>query len=335
MSETATRSQGIELEEHRTGGRLLSIAERYALVAAWAALIAVFAVWLPDTFATTRNAQLILGSQAVLLMVAIGLIISLSVGEFDLSVSAVVAISGQLFAVFTVQHRFTIASALLMVLGVAVAIGAVTSFLVVRVGVPSIVVTLGIGTLVDGIRQWATGNLVISGVPTQLTSAVSTKLWGIPFAFYYALGLCVVAWYFLQRTPWGRYLYFVGQNREVARLAGINVNRYRVAALICTPVVACVAGVVLVGTLGSSTPETGTTYLLPAFAAAFLGATAFVPGRFNAWGTFVAVYFLVTGFTGLQLAGYESWVRDAFYGGSLVVAVTLARIISTRREALG
>jgi ribose transport system permease protein len=154
-------------------------------------------------------------------------------------------------------------------------------------------------------------------------------------AFYYALGLCVVAWYFLQRTPWGRYLYFVGQNREVARLAGINVNRYRVGALLCTPVVAALAGVVLVGTLGSSTPETGTTYLLPAFAAAFLGATAFVPGRFNAWGTFVAVYFLDTGFTGLQLAGYETWVRDAFYGGSLVVAVTLARIVSTRREALG
>jgi ribose transport system permease protein len=335
LNETVTRAHKSEAQELRRGAGILSVAEGYALVAAWVVLIAVFCVWLPDTFATTRNAQLILGSQAVLLTVAIGLIISLAVGEFDLSVSAGVALSCQLFAVLTVRHGVGIASALAVVLLVAVAVGSVTSFLVVKIGVPSIVVTLGIGTLLDGIREWSTDNLVISGIPTQLTDAVSTKVWGVPLAFYYALVLCAVAWYFLQRTPWGRYLYFVGQNREVARLAGINVNSYRVGALICTPVIAALAGVVLVGTLGSSTPETGTTYLLPAFAAAFLGATAFVPGRFNAWGTFLAVYFLDTGFTGLQLAGYDSWVRDAFYGGSLVVAVALARIIATRREALG
>ena len=71
--------------------------------------------------------------------------------------------------------------------------------------------------------------------------------------------------------------------------------------------------------------------VVAAYAAAFLGATAVVPGRFNAWGLFVAVYFLVTGFTGLQLAGLSSWVQDVFYGGSLLIAVTLARLPRGRR----
>lgn len=314
---------------------VLVAVEKYALVGAWAVLIVAFSIWLPHTFATLINFQLILGSQAVLLVIAIGVIMSLAVGEFDLSVSSVAAISGQMLAVLTVKDHWSLPLAIVFVLLAAVVIGSVTSFLVVGIGVPSIVATLGMATLLDGIREEITSNEVLSGVPAALTEAVSTKLWGLPLDFYYAMMLCILAWFFLQLTPWGRYMYFVGQNQDVSRLAGINVARYRIGGLIATPVLAAVGGIVLVGTLGSSTPETGTSYLLPAFAAAFLGATAFVPGRFNAWGTFVAVYFLVTGFTGLQLAGFDTWVRDAFYGASLIVAVTLARLVSRRREAAG
>ena len=66
----------------------------------------------------------------------------------------------------------------------------------------------------------------------------------------------------------------------------------------------------------------------PAFSAAFLGSTTIEPGRFNAWGTFVAVYFLVTGITGLQLLGLSGWIESVFYGASLVLAVALARVVS-------
>jgi ribose transport system permease protein len=84
---------------------------------------------------------------------------------------------------------------------------------------------------------------------------------------------------------------------------------------------------VLAGTNGAANPQAGSYYLLPAFAAAFLGSTAIIPGRFNAIGTFVAVYFLVTGITGLQYLGYAGWPEQVFYGGSLVLAVTISHLV--------
>ncbi len=91
------------------------------------------------------------------------------------------------------------------------------------------------------------------------------------------------------------------------------------------------AGVVLCGTLGSSDPNVSSAYLLPAFAAAFLGATAINPGRFNPWGSFIAVYFLIAGITGLELVGLSGWIEDVFYGASLVFAVALSRVAGRSR----
>jgi ribose transport system permease protein len=95
--------------------------------------------------------------------------------------------------------------------------------------------------------------------------------------------------------------------------------------------IAALGGVVLAGALGSSSPSVGGSYLLPAFAAVFLGATAVTPGRFNPWGTFIGVYFLITGITGLELMGFVGWIEQVFYGGSLVIAVALSKIVSGRR----
>jgi len=90
--------------------------------------------------------------------------------------------------------------------------------------------------------------------------------------------------------------------------------------------------VLYAGITGAADPVSGAEFLLPAFAAAFLGATSIVPGRFNPWGSFIAVYFLVTGITGLALFGFQSWLQDMFYGGALVLAVTFSQIARRREE---
>ena len=105
-------------------------------------------------------------------------------------------------------------------------------------------------------------------------------------SFYFGLLLTAIVWYVYRYTPLGRYLYFVGANREVARLTGVRVNAIRAGSLIATSTIAGVAGVVFAETLGSADPNISTTFLLPAFASAFLGSTSIVPGRFNPWGTF-------------------------------------------------
>jgi ribose transport system permease protein len=158
---------------------------------------------------------------------------------------------------------------------------------------------------------------------------------GIPLSFYYGLALCVGVWYVLEHRPVGRRLLFVGRGRSVARLSGVRVARIRFGALVASAALAGLAGVLYAGTIGGADPSSGATFLLPAFAAAFLGATSIVPGRFNPWGAFVAVYFLVTGVTGLQLLGADSYVQQLFYGGALILAVALSRVAGeiTRGES--
>jgi ribose transport system permease protein len=143
--------------------------------------------------------------------------------------------------------------------------------------------------------------------------------------------LCIIIWYVFEYTPLGRRLLFVGRGRSVSRLSGIRVGRLRWGALVASGTLAAVAGVVYAGTTGAADPSSGLQFLLPAFAAAFLGATAIQPGRFNPWGSIIAVYFLVTGITGLQLIGVKSYVQQLFYGGALVLAVALSQL-ARRRE---
>jgi hypothetical protein len=103
-----------------------------------------------------------------------------------------------------------------------------------------------------------------------------------------------VVWYVFDHTAFGQRLLFAGQSRDVARLNGVNVAGLRWVSMIISGGIAGLAGVVYTGTTASADPVSGAAFLLPAFAACFLGSTVLKIGRFNPWGTLVAVYFLVT-----------------------------------------
>ena len=144
----------------------------------------------------------------------------------------------------------------------------------------------------------------------------------------------VIIWYVFSYTVLGRRLLFVGRGREIARLSGIRVDRLRWGCFIVSGLMGAIAGILYVGTVAAADPNSGLSFLLPAFAAAFLGATSINPGRFNPWGTMISVYFLVTGITGLSILGVSTFIQDLFYGGALVVSVTLSQIVRGREERL-
>jgi ribose transport system permease protein len=305
---------------------------RFGVLLAWGALIAIFGGLLGSTFLAVTTFQTIFGTQAVLLILSLGLMVVLMVGEFDLSIVGSMSMSVMIVGVLNVLHGWPIWLAVAAALVSGVVIGTINALLVIRLGIDSIVVTLGAGTLWSGIGYGLFAT-TIPGVSTPLSTAVNTRVFGLPLGFYYALALTVGLWYVVAYTPLGRYLHFVGANRTVSRLSGIRVDLIRGGSLVFSSTLAAFAGVVLVGQLGASTPSASSTYLLPAFAAVFLGATTIQVGKFNAWGTFVAVYFLITGITGLELYGYSGWVVDVFYGGSLVAAVALSRVFSRKSTA--
>jgi ribose transport system permease protein len=308
------------------------IGERYALLGAWVFVIVVFGILRPHTFLTAANFESILGSQAVLVVLALGLLVPLIAGDYDLSIAGNLTITSMIVAVLNVEHHVAIGVAIAAAIGAGVLIGVVNGALIVGLGLDAFIVTLGTSTLLQGLTFWISSSQTFGGISQGLVNAViGHRLLGVPLEFYYGLALCVVFWYALEQLPLGRRLLFVGRGRSVARLSGLDVGRLRFSAFVVSGSVSAIAGVMYAGTTGAADPTSGTSFLLPAFAAAFLGATSITPGRFNAWGTFIAVYFLVTGITGLQLLGVQSFVQQLFYGGALILAVTLSHLTRGRR----
>jgi ribose transport system permease protein len=309
-------------------GHLSLVAHRYGILVAWGILIAVFGA-LSESFLTTSNFSTIFGSQAVLVMLSLALLIPLTAGEYDLSVAGSLGMGLILTQYLNVEQGWPLGAAIAVALASGAAVGVLNAFFIIAIGVESIIVTLGTGTLLIGVGYGVTVTTIV-GTSEVLDTVARDRLFGIPYAFYYGLALTALIWYVYARTPLGRYLYFVGTGRNVARLSGLRVDTIRTGSLVAAGLISALAGVVLAGVLGSSSPNVAASYLLPAFAAVFLGATAITPGRFNPWGTFIGVYFLITGITGLELMGLIGWIEQVFYGGALVVAVALSRILAKR-----
>lgn len=305
--------------------------ESVALIFAAMLLFVVFSILNPTSFPTWANVSIMLGSQSVLVILALALIVPLTAGDFDLSVASVMSLSAMTLAILTVRMGYPLAVAIPISLAIGAVIGIVNAGFILFFRVPSLIVTLGMSTFLYGVVLWLSGSNTIAGIPKELIQwIVITRPLGIPIAFYYVLVLATVMWLVFEYTTPGRRLLFVGRNREVSRLSGINVERTRLIALIVSSVIASAAGIVYAGMIGAADPVSGQTFLLPAFAAAFLGATTISPGRFNAWGTVVAVYFLVTGITGLTMLCIETYVQHLFYGGALVLAVSLSQLVRKR-----
>lgn len=309
-------------------GRFLTA---YAVVAALVLFLVVFSILLPHTFFTPGNFVTMLSSQAVLLIVALGLTIPLSTGEFDLSIGSMLGFAAVLLAVLTHDLHWGIVPALLAVAASGICVGIVNGLFVVAFGVNAFIVTLGTSTILTGLTLAISNGQIISLGTPIVSQVVTSELFGLPVPVYIAFAVATALWYVFEHTPTGRYLFFVGEGRKVARLAGVQVGRYRWGAFIASSCLCTLAGVLAVGALGAAVPSVGGSYLLPAFAATFLGATTIRPGRFNAWGTVIAMYLLITGVTGLQLLGASSWVEQVFNGTALVLAVTFARL-SSRNE---
>jgi ribose transport system permease protein len=306
--------------------------EASALPIAWVVVIALFGFLRPDTFLTTENFSSILASQAVLVVVTLGLVVVLTGGDYDLSIASVVGLSGMIIAILNVNHHVPIGVAILAGLGAGLLVGFVNGFFVVVLQIDSLIVTLGMSTIVSGIVLWISGSNTLSGISSNLVDPVIIwRFAGVPFEFYYAMIIAIAIWYVYRYTPLGRRLLVVGRSREVARLSGIRVGAVRWGALMVAGLIGAFGGVLYTGTSGAAGPTSGLELLLPAFAAAFLGSTTISPERFNAWGTVIAVYFLVTGITGLQLLGAQNYVQNLFYGGALILAVSFSQVVRRRR----
>ncbi len=309
----------------RRSRRRWGFVQRYGVIGVWGLLIVVFGALKPSEFLTTTNFETMFDSQGTLLLLALGFIVPLIAGELDLSLAGSFTIEVVLIGRLDIVHHWPLATVFLAMIGLGVVIGIFQGFLIVTLGLNSLIVTLGTGTAFLGI---ALGIDITprSGVGTGYAHAFSGSFLGLELSFWLALAAVLLAWYVFSYTPLGRRMFFVGANPNVARLSGIRVKRIKFSSLIVSSAVAALASIVAVGYLNGTDPTLGSSLLLPMLSSAFLGTTCIDVGRPSAWGTFVATYLLVTGYTGLEIIGLAGWIQDVFYGGALVIALAVSSL---------
>jgi ribose transport system permease protein len=306
--------------------------QRYAILIVFAALVIGFGVSTPSTFMSLGNLSNILGSQAVLFILVMAVLLPTVMGDFvDLSLGSSLGLAAMTLAVLNVQHGWPVVLACLAGIGAALVVGLVNVFFVVYFDNDPFIVTLGTMTVVQGVIYIVSGNNSVGIVSTNLSNWIfSNQFLSVPLEFYYGLAIFLVVWYVLSFTPTGQKALVIGQSREVARLSGVRVTRMRAWSYILGAGVAALAGIAYAGTNGTVDPQAGSALILPAYAAVFLGATAIKPGRINPLGALIAVYFLATGTVGLELHGAASYYQQIFYGAALVAAVTIPKVTRDR-----
>ena len=309
---------------------------RYGVLIALAGCVIFFSTQ-EDKFRTYNNFQTTLESTAPLLMMALGLTVVLVMGDFDLSVSGTVAVSSAVVVATVVRTDIPWGVAVLLAIAVALVIGTINGTLVAYVGTPSFITTLASGVMLAGVELAITGpgTTFISGgeaIPRSYRNlGIGEPLSQIKSPVWIAIALATVLWLLLAKTEVGRFMYAIGGNPEAARLSGIPVKLLRASGFVVVALCAVAAGVVASARTGSHVRNVGGTLLLPAFAAAFLGATLSKRGQFNVIGTAIGALFLQVVESGLTFMGYDQDVKNIVKGGILIAAMLLGRLGASKR----
>lgn len=320
----------------RTGSDLLGRVSQLGVPLTMLACIVFFSIQ-DERFSSVANLRTTLATGAPLLIIALGLTVVLVMGDFDLSISGMLSASGALIVVLLVNHGWAWGWAVLFTLALAGLFGSINGVLVAYVGTPSFITTLATGVVLAGVEYALTGGRFITGAGfmsdayRDLGVGEPDPWTGFASPVWIAAALALVLWLVLAKTEVGRYMYAIGGNPEAARLSGIRVRRLRLTGFVMVALCATVGAVITTARTASSIPNTGATLLLPAFAAAFLGAAMSRRNQFNVGGTVFGVLFLQVVQTGLTFMGYEQDVQNIAQGVILVGAMLISRLGATRR----
>ncbi len=320
----------------RRRGTGLAWSERFGLPVLGLAMVVGFSVALPDTFASAANWRAIATSSSVLAVAAMALMMPLIAGRFDISVGSNVGATSIACAAVMSKTELPLVAAVLVAVVIGLAVGLVNGLLVAYVGVNSIIATLGISIVLDGLVQAYTAGTPISSHLSRRLTDLSTNVWfGVPALFVLMLLVAVAFGAFLNRTRFGRYTIATGVNETAARLNGLNTRRVVLGAFVVTGGLSSLAGVGQVAAQGNGNPQVGSiTFILPALAAVFLGATTWRPGTYNVPGTVLGLFFVGIAVSGLAILGVPPWVTTVFNGTAVVVAVALSAVLRRQRTGV-
>ena len=294
--------------------------EALGLVVVLALLLLGFGL-MSDSFLSPASFSIIANQLPTALTLAVAMTFVLVIGEIDLSVGSVLAISQAVLGVTMVQLGWSWPWAIGAALGTGLLAGMVNGAIVVRWQLPSFIVTLGMMEAARGGAYLVTDSRT-QYIGTDIEWIADASLLGLSAPFVCAVLLVLAGQTVLSRTVFGRYTTAIGTNLEAVRLAGINTNRIKLTVFAMSGVLAGLAGVMQVSRLASADPNAGTGFELNAIAAAVIGGTRLMGGKGSIINTFFGVVIMGVLATGLAQIGAQDPTKRVVTGCVIVLAVT-------------
>lgn len=290
-----------------------------------------FSIATKGRFLMYANIINILRAMSITTVIATGVMISLVVGGFDLSVGSVASMTMAVSIAMFVWYGQNIFIAILVALIVAAIIGFINSTLIIKVKIPDMLATLAAMFIFNGVSttfskgKIISQNMIMSNgkTSTGLISELFRQLGKVPTIIIIMALIILTVHIFLKYTKHGRYMYVVGGNQEAARLSGVKVNKYKTIAYIMSAVLAGIGGILLAARIGQSNPSGGAGYLMESVAAAFIGFSVAGAGKPNAIGTFFGALLMVSLSNGLVMLSVPYYSMDIIKGAVLVLALGL------------
>ncbi len=307
----------------------MSLISRFGTLFGLLAIIALFSILSPTGFAQPSNLINITQQMALLAIVALGVVFVMAVSEFDLSIGAVVSMAG-ITSVYLFGQGWSILPTIAVTLAAGFAVGCLNGLVVSAWRVPSFIMTLAMGTIIGGFTFWLSAGATLFGnIPPAFRDLGRGYLAGIPVPTLWALGAVLFVTLMLDWTELGRRMLALGGNREAARLTGVPVVPTTIKAFGLCSAMAAAAGLLLTAKLGSAHPTGGNGFLLQAYAAVYLGITAFRDGQPSAAGTLLGTAIIAVVANGLTILGIPNYMQDVLTG-LIIIASVLVRNVGSR-----
>jgi len=277
-------------------------------------------------FFKSANLLEVLRSSVNLSIMAAGLCFVFSVGEIDFAAGAEMSLAavviGKIMDIPAFENLYVVAVILTLI--IMALVGFINSILVVRVRIPAFIATLGMSTMLSGICKYFTkgGSFISQNWPKAFTEIGQRYSFGvIPNPVWVLIGGALLAYFVLDKTRFGRYIYAVGQNPTASAHVGINVNKMKTWGFMCCSMFIGVAGIVMCSTLRLVSPTMGSDSMLGSISALMLGATFLRPGEFNIAGCVLGGVLLAIISNGLIMVNASFWTKDVVQAGILIISV--------------
>lgn len=304
------------------------IARKYATFAILC-LIVVAMFFLTDRFFTANNLSNVGRQVSMNAILSVGMTMVIISGGIDLSVGAIVAMSGVVCAEI-ISKTGQMVLAILAALLVGVLVGFINGILIAKTQIAPFIITLSSCSICTGIVQASTMAMPIPLDNEGFKVLGQGSLAIIPIPFLIMLLIFILAAFLMNRTKFGRYVYAIGGNEKASIVAGIQVIKIKTMVYVLCGFLAALAGVIYTSRLSSGTPSLGEGYEMDAITAAVIGGASLSGGSGGIWGTLIGAIIIGVIKNALNLLQVNSYYQDIVTGAVVLAAVLFDRFIQTR-----